>query len=55
MLVYAKFLVAIVAAALIALQVALADGGVSTSEWVTILLAAIGAVGVYAVPNRPSE
>lgn len=49
---WAKFLVAALAAALVALQSALTDGGVTAQEWVTIAIAAIGAAGVYQVPNR---
>lgn len=49
-----KFFVA-VAAALGVLAVALVDGSVDASEWVQIALAALGALGVYAVPNRGDE
>jgi hypothetical protein len=48
---YAKAIVAVVVAALVALQTALTDGGVSSQEWITIALAALGALGVWAVPN----
>jgi hypothetical protein len=48
---YAKTIVAVVMAALVALQTALTDGGVSSQEWITIALAALGALGVLAVPN----
>jgi hypothetical protein len=48
---YAKTIVAVVMAALVALQTALTDGGVSSQEWITIALAALGAIGVLAVPN----
>lgn len=47
----AKFLVA-VAAALGVLAVALEDNVVSPSEWVQVAIAALGAIGVYAVPNK---
>lgn len=50
----AKFLVAAATAGLVALGAALSDDHVSTAEWVTIAVAAVGAVGVYLVPNRPS-
>jgi hypothetical protein len=50
---YAKFVAALVAAGLVALQTALTDGTVTSAEWVTIGLAVLGAVGVLAVPNRP--
>lgn len=48
---YAKTIVAALTAGLIAAQTALADGGITTSDWVTIALAALGAIAVYAVPN----
>ncbi len=49
-----KFLVAI-AAALGVLVVALTDNIVSTTEWVQIGIAALGAVGVYYTPNDYSK
>lgn len=49
--VYAKAIVAVVTAALIAAQTAIADGRITGSDWITITLAAIGALAVYAVPN----
>ena len=52
---YSKTIVAVLIAALVALQAALTDGGVTADEWVGIALAAVGAVGVYAVPNRQPE
>jgi hypothetical protein len=52
---YAKFAVAVVAAALVALQTALTDGTVTGQEWITIALAALGALGVLAVPNATAE
>lgn len=51
---YAKFVVALVAAGLVALQVALTDGHVTGQEWITIALAVLGAAGVGLVPNAPS-
>lgn len=45
-----KFLVA-VAAALGVLMVALSDEKVTTTEWVQIVISALGSVGVYYVPN----
>ena len=47
---YAKAVVAVIAAALYALQAALTDGGVTAQEWVGIAVAAVAAVGV-----SPSE
>lgn len=52
---YAKFVVAAATAALVALGAALTDDTVTTGEWVTIVLAALGALGVYLVPNRPQS
>ncbi|MCA1781985.1 MAG: hypothetical protein ABR616_05745 [Dermatophilaceae bacterium] len=46
-----KFFVAL-AAALAVLATVLADGSApTTSEWIQVALAALGAVGVYAIPN----
>lgn len=53
---YAKALVAAVPFILAALKVlsdALGDGTVSTQEWLGTAIAALGALTVYAVPNRP--
>jgi hypothetical protein len=49
---YAKAIVAAATAALVAVGAALTDDTVTTGEWVTIALAALGALGVYAVPNK---
>lgn len=50
---YIKTFVAIVTTALIAVQVALTgDDTISQSEWITIALAGLGAVGVYVFPNK---
>lgn len=52
----AKAIVGGVLAALGAAQVALADGSVSVSEWITVAIAAISvAGGVYGVTNKPKE
>lgn len=48
---YAKFLVAALTTGLVALQTALTDGTVTAAEWVTITIAALGALGVWAIPN----
>jgi hypothetical protein len=48
---YAKTIVAVLTAALIAAQTALVKGHITTSDWITIALAALGALGVWAVPN----
>jgi TPP-dependent pyruvate/acetoin dehydrogenase alpha subunit len=52
---YAKFVVAVATTALIALGAALTDDHVTTAEWVAIVLAGLGALGVYAVPNRSAQ
>lgn len=51
---YSKFIAASVATGLISLQLAITDGEVSVSEWITIALAVLGALGVYAVENKPN-
>jgi hypothetical protein len=48
---YAKTLVAVITAALIAAQTALIDGHITSNDWITIALAALGAFGVYVIPN----
>jgi hypothetical protein len=48
---YAKTIVAAVLAAAYALQAALTDDVVTTSEWVGIGLAVLTVFGVYVVPN----
>ena len=53
---YAKTIVALVPfviAALMVLSDALGDGTVSNQEWIAVVIALLGAVGVYAVPNTP--
>jgi tellurite resistance protein len=50
----AKFVVAAVAAGIVAVQVAVADGGFSSTDVVTVVLTVLGALGVYAVPNKSS-
>ena len=56
---YRKFVVAVVVAVLIAsitaLGAALQDNVISAQEWTTIILAALGALTVYVVPNEPSD
>lgn len=48
---YAKAIVACLTAALVAAQTAISDGHITSSDWITIALAALGALAVYAVPN----
>lgn len=51
---YAKFILAAVGAGLFALYAALTDGAITAQEGVGIVIAAGTAVGVWAVPNKPS-
>lgn len=51
---YAKTVVATVIAVAYALQAALTDDTVTSSEWVGIGLALLTALGVWAVPNATS-
>lgn len=48
---YTKAILAVLAAALTVLA-SVIIGGVSPAEWIQIVLAALGALGVYAVPNK---
>lgn len=49
---YAKAIVSAVAAGVTALVGAMADGVIVQGEWVTMVLAVLGALGItYAVPN----
>lgn len=50
----AKFLVALTAALGVA-AFALEDNVITTSEWVQIAIAFLGAAGVYVVPNKSEE
>ena len=52
---YAKALVAIAGAVLVALQQALADDTFVASDWIAVAVALITAVGVYAVPNQQTS
>lgn len=49
----AKFYAAVGSALAVAASVA--PEGITSSEWITIALAFLGALGVYATPNRPKE
>lgn len=51
---YAKGAVAFAGAALVAVASAITDSVVTGSEWATIALAALAAIGVVVVPNVPS-
>ena len=48
---YTKSVLAVLAAGLTVLA-SVIIGGVSPAEWIQIAIAALGAVGVYAVPNK---
>lgn len=50
---YAKTIVAVVTAALVALANALPIGS-SAVQWVNFALAVVGAIAVYLIPNSPS-
>jgi hypothetical protein len=49
---YAKFIAAAAAAGLVAAQLAITDDTITKTEWITIALAVLGALGVYAIPNK---
>lgn len=54
----AKFWVAAVAAVLVAGLTAyegVSADGITPQEWITIVVAVIGAISVYVVPNASSE
>ena len=48
--VYTKSILAVLTAVLTVLSSTI-TGGISTTEWIQIALAGLGALGVYAVPN----
>ncbi len=50
---YRKFLIAALAAGLVAAQAALSDGVFTAEEWWQVGLAALAALGVVLVPNKP--
>jgi len=49
---YNKLIVALVAALAIA-GVLIADGNLNSADWIAIVASFVGALGVYAVPNKP--
>jgi hypothetical protein len=51
---YAKTVIAVLTAALIALGNALPVGS-SATQWVSFALAVLGAIGVYLIPNTPAQ
>ena len=50
---YAKTIIAVITAALVALANALPIGS-SATQWVNFALAVVGAIAVYLVPNAPA-
>jgi hypothetical protein len=50
---YAKTVVAVLAAALVAIQAALSDDVITNAEKFAIAVAVLTALGVWAVPNQP--
>lgn len=53
---YAKAVAAGLAAGGTALGVAVADGGFSTGDAVSVVLAVLGALGItYVIPNKPTD
>lgn len=53
---YAKAIVAALIAGLGAMATAVQDDVISSQEWITIVIAALSALGVtWAVPNRTAE
>lgn len=51
---YTKSVLAVLAAVLTVLASVIL-GGLTTTEWIQIAVAGLGALGVYAVPNTPSS
>lgn len=53
---YAKAIVAALTAGLGAMAAAVQDDAISSQEWITIVIAALGALGVtWAVPNKTPQ
>lgn len=50
---YSKFIVAVIVPIIIGLQAALENGGIHKADVVKIVIAALGALGVFAFPNTP--
>lgn len=51
--VYAKSIAAVVATVLSAIYISLGDGSVSSTEWVNVAIAGVGALTVFYAPNVP--
>lgn len=47
-----KAILAVLSAVLVLLTSFIGDGMLTTSEWLQLAVAALGAAGVYAVPNK---
>lgn len=50
---YSKSIAAVVATVLSALYLALGDNSISSTEWVNVAIAGVGAAAVFAAPNVP--
>ena len=54
---YTKTIVAVATAVLVTLSALLGEGGdagsLTLADWITVLLAGLGAAGVYVLPNEP--
>ncbi|WP_439593877.1 hypothetical protein [Microbacterium sp.] len=51
---YAKVIVTFIVAGLVALQSFL-TGGITTTEWLQVAVAAFAGIGVYVIPNEPKK
>jgi len=49
---YTKFVVMVLVTGLTAVAAVL-SGGITSAEWVTVAIATVGALGVFAAPNVP--
>ena len=49
---YTKFIVMVIVTALTAIA-AVMSGGITPTEWVTVAIATVGALSVFAAPNVP--
>ena len=50
---YGKFVVSVLAGAAGAAYMYLSDDKITAQEWILIILAGLGAVGVAVTPNKP--
>lgn len=51
----AKFFISALTAALASFSTFLGHGAITSAQWMSILIAAAGAVGVYYIPNKADE